>query len=136
MTELERQQPLQITFGAFASFASVAVIQLSSVAVLSYSQLVAICAFAVSIPFLAIIAYCPPPTINPGSGLSRPQKQWGVITLTAPCTAAIGFAAFFWHFDWRIGLAFAVCSVIAYRVLKYWANAKDYRTPNETTQSQ
>jgi hypothetical protein len=94
-----KEQPLQIAYGAFASFASFAVIQLSTLPALSCSQLMAIWAFAVSIPFLAILAYSPPPTINPVKGLSQPQTQWAMITRTAPYIAVIGFAAFFWHFD-------------------------------------
>jgi hypothetical protein len=135
MIKLERQ-PLQITYGAFTSFASLAVIQLSTTAVLSCSQLVAVCVFAVNIPFLAILAYSPPPTINLSKGLSRSQWQWAVITRIVKYTIGIGFAALFWHFDWRIGLTFAVCSVIAYRALNQWAHATDYHTPNEATQSQ
>jgi hypothetical protein len=132
----ESKQPLQITYGVFASFASVAVIQLSTVAVLSCAQLVAISAFAVSIPFLAVITYSPVPAINQNNGLSRSQRQWAMITFIGQYAVVIGFAALFWHFDWRIGLTFAASAVIAYRALKHWANATDYHTPDEATQSQ
>jgi hypothetical protein len=135
MIKLERQ-PIQITYGVLASFASLAVIQLSTAAVLSCSQLVAVCVFAVDIPFLAILAYSPPPILNPSKGLSRSQWQWAVITRFVKYTIVIGFAALFWHFDWRIGLTFAVCSVIAYQAVSHWAHATDYHTPNETTQPQ